>query len=330
MTYFNSLARSLKVLALAVAVGGAGLAHADKVLGAWTPVFQGVDYLTGYETNVHYAGETGTRRLAINAMRIDLRDPTITFMTTPSNGATAGDTNSQTTGDFLQQNHLQVAVNANFFSPCCSNSSQPTDLLGLAINQGQVVSGADFNSIPPGGTADSLVITRDNHATITHVTPSTDISSFYTAVSAGPVLVNAGQINVSQVPVDSWAAANPRTVVGLSADGSFMYLVTIDGRQPGVSDGATLYETADWLLTLGAFQGLNLDGGGSTAMVMADANGTAQYLNKPSGGAPRFNGNNFGLYAQALSPIPEPSTALMLALGVLVLAGLRLQRRRSH
>lgn len=325
MMKINMRASRLAAATLVLSLCG-GMVHAAKVLGDWTPVFQGIDYLTAYETEVTYPGESGVRRLAINAMRIDLTNPDISFMTTPGNGALPGDAQSQTTGGFLEQHSLQVAVNANFFSPCCDATTQPKDLTGLAISQGTVVSPADYNSIPPGGTADSLVITKDNQAAITHVTPGSDVSSFYSAVSGGPVLVNAGQIAVSQVPADSWSAQNPRTAVGVSADGSFLLLMTIDGRQPGFSDGATLYDTASWLLALGAYQGLNLDGGGSTSMVMADANGDATYLNRLSGGTPRFNGNNLGVYAAAL-PVPEPSTYLMLAIGLLMLAAIARQRR---
>jgi exopolysaccharide biosynthesis protein len=61
-------------------------------------------------------------------------------------------------------------------------------------------------------------------------------------------------------------ADGPRTAVGVSANGRYVYLITIDGRQPGFSDGATLFETAEWLRRFGAYQGLNLDGGGSTTM----------------------------------------------------------------
>ncbi|MEF7615882.1 phosphodiester glycosidase family protein [Aquincola sp. MAHUQ-54] len=322
-----TLLRGAGMAAVTLALSlGAGLAQAAKVLGDWTPVFQGIDYLTAYETDVQYPGEAGLRRLAVNAMRIDLTDPGIRFMTTPGNGTLAGDTQSQTTGAFLEQHDLQVAVNANFFSPCCAAATQPKDLTGLAISEGQVVSPADYNSIPPGGTADSLVITQDNRAAITHVAPGSDVSLFYSAVSGGPVLVNAGEIAVSLAPADSWSAQNPRTAVGISADGSFLLLMTIDGRQPGYSEGATLYETASWLLALGAYQGLNLDGGGSTSMVMADADGDAQYLNRLSAGAPRFNGNHLGVYAAAL-PVPEPSTYLMLAIGLLVLAAATRGRR---
>lgn len=78
--------------------------------------------------------------------------------------------------------------------------------------------------------------------------------------------------------------------------------------------GATLGEVADWLRRFGAHDGLNLDGGGSTAMVMAGAAG-AVVLNHPSGaakpgagkagdgaksGGQRSNGNNFGVWAKPL------------------------------
>ncbi|MFD7325222.1 phosphodiester glycosidase family protein [Streptomyces sp. NPDC059875] len=61
----------------------------------------------------------------------------------------------------------------------------------------------------------------------------------------------------------------PRTLAGVTKDGSVL-LVTLDGREPGVSEGATLPEAADLLRSLGATDGVNLDGGGSTTMVVDD------------------------------------------------------------
>lgn len=323
-----ALAVPLRRLALGFALLGAlasGSAHADKVLGGWTPVFQGIDYMTGYETNVQYPGETSTRRLAVNVMRIDLSNPDISFFTTPGNGDGALDTYAQTAGQFLEENQLAVAVNANFFDPCCNTGGQAKNLIGLAVSEGQVVSPADTSRTPIGGAPDTLAITQDNQVRFTTYWPGDDISGIYNAVSAGPLLVNNGQSAVSVVPADAWSASNPRTAVGLSEDGNYLLLLTIDGRQPGVSDGATLYETASWLMAVGAYQGLNLDGGGSTSMVMADADGDAVYLNSPSAGAPRWNGNHLGVYAL---PVPEPSSAVLLVLGLLVLNAAR--RRRLH
>ncbi|MGW1026517.1 phosphodiester glycosidase family protein [Streptomyces sp. NPDC002577] len=59
----------------------------------------------------------------------------------------------------------------------------------------------------------------------------------------------------------------PRTAAGVTADGTLL-LVTVDGRARGHSVGATPAETADLLLSLGAVDAVNLDGGGSTTAVL--------------------------------------------------------------
>jgi hypothetical protein len=60
---------------------------------------------------------------------------------------------------------------------------------------------------------------------------------------------------------------HPRTAVAKLKDGKFL-MITVDGRQPGVSVGMTLQELADYLLSLGAIDAMNLDGGGSTTMYL--------------------------------------------------------------
>ncbi|WOX13238.1 phosphodiester glycosidase family protein [Streptomyces sp. N50] len=59
----------------------------------------------------------------------------------------------------------------------------------------------------------------------------------------------------------------PRTAAGVTADGTLL-LVAIDGRAKGVSAGATPTEAGRLLLSLGAVDALNLDGGGSTTVVV--------------------------------------------------------------
>jgi hypothetical protein len=78
---------------------------------------------------------------------------------------------------------------------------------------------------------------------------------------------------------------HPRTLVGWRADGA-MWLVTVDGRQPGRSVGMTLHEATDLLLELGATDAINLDGGGSTTFVGRCPTGRC-VLNRPSGGEER-------------------------------------------
>jgi hypothetical protein len=106
--------------------------------------------------------------------------------------------------------------------------------------------------------------------------------------SGAPLLVQNGRIAIDADregvldPADpsfgyAWAKEpQPRTAAGTDRHGRLI-LVTIDGRQPGVSDGLTLSEEASLMLSLGAIYAMNLDGGGSTAMAI---NGTL--FNRPS------------------------------------------------
>ncbi|MGA9116951.1 MAG: phosphodiester glycosidase family protein, partial [Bacteroidota bacterium] len=64
-----------------------------------------------------------------------------------------------------------------------------------------------------------------------------------------------------------FARRHPRTGIGFSRDSSTVFLITVDGRRKG-SAGMSLPEFADLMVRLGVHQGLNLDGGGSTAMVI--------------------------------------------------------------
>ena len=60
---------------------------------------------------------------------------------------------------------------------------------------------------------------------------------------------------------------HPRTAMGYTADGKLIILA-IEGRHPGIAEGATLTETAQLLIELGCVEGLNLDGGGSTCLLV--------------------------------------------------------------
>ncbi|MGV9455367.1 phosphodiester glycosidase family protein [Streptomyces sp. NPDC003635] len=101
-------------------------------------------------------------------------------------------------------------------------------------------------------------------------------------VSAAPTLVENGRVHIDAAtegtldPLDlsfgfAWSnVRQPRTLAGIDRDGRLL-LVTVDGRQPGVSEGFTLAEAARFMRSLGAVQALNLDGGGSTAMAVDGA-----------------------------------------------------------
>ncbi|MBX2861013.1 MAG: phosphodiester glycosidase family protein [Vampirovibrio sp.] len=93
------------------------------------------------------------------------------------------------------------------------------------------------------------------------------------AVGGGPLLVHNGQLaldpaseNLEAFPI---VQPSPRTAVGIRQDGSLL-LVSVEGRRPGVSIGASLQELAQLMKNLGAVDAMNLDGGSSTQMVVGD------------------------------------------------------------
>ena len=92
----------------------------------------------------------------------------------------------------------------------------------------------------------------------------TGVSGLYTILANG-VNVGHGYINDQGTFPHG---VNPRTVFGLSQDRHYLYLMAINSRQAGYSDGDLDWEAAAWLLLAGAWDGANMDGGGSTCLVM--------------------------------------------------------------
>jgi hypothetical protein len=90
-------------------------------------------------------------------------------------------------------------------------------------------------------------------------------------VGGGPELLDGGKI-VGDLAVEERpafaAARNPRTAVGFDAGARRLWLVVVDGRRPGYSAGMTLPELVELLKSLGATDAINLDGGGSSVMVV--------------------------------------------------------------
>ncbi len=76
-----------------------------------------------------------------------------------------------------------------------------------------------------------------------------------------------------------WPERHPRTAVGFNADSTKLYLLTVDGRQ-STSAGMTLTEMGEFMKRFGVQNALNLDGGGSTTMVVHN-----QVVNDPSDGS---------------------------------------------
>lgn len=96
------------------------------------------------------------------------------------------------------------------------------------------------------------------------------------ALGAGPMLISNGEISISQdkgFRKDIMRGRAPRTGIGLTQDGTLI-LAMLEGRNPFMgkssSIGATMHEFAKILIEYGAVVAMNLDGGGSAAMVVDD------------------------------------------------------------
>ena len=104
-----------------------------------------------------------------------------------------------------------------------------------------------------------------------------------TALGGGPRLVRNGQIYVTSEGFrpDVLNGTGPRTAFGIDKAGRYIILVA-DGRQGYYSTGLTLQELAATMQKLGAVDAMNLDGGGSTALVVK-----GKVINRPSDGVER-------------------------------------------
>ncbi len=85
-----------------------------------------------------------------------------------------------------------------------------------------------------------------------------------------------GDLEVSRRP--SFAGAkHPRTAIGHDPASGWLYVVVVDGRQGEYSVGMSLPELVDLMEALGITEALNLDGGGSSVMVIR-----GQVVSRPS------------------------------------------------
>lgn len=93
-----------------------------------------------------------------------------------------------------------------------------------------------------------------------------------TAVGGGPVLVQNGQVKITNNEELKFAGKaindkHPRTLMGYTKANQLIVMV-IEGRNPGVAEGATLQQAAQLMADLGCVEALNLDGGGSSCMLI--------------------------------------------------------------
>ncbi len=233
----------------------------------WTTPFAGVKRLH----------RTTATPWNINALVIDLNTPGVRLQST----ATAQ--RRRTPQSFAQLVGAQVAINADFFSYTDYSTS------GLAAG-----AGAKWPDTVDTTGSGTFAFGANNRAELS--VPSTvvpfDPSWMVGVVSGHPQIVRNGAVLADSGTLCT--VRHPRTAIGLSQDKKTLYLVVVDGRST-TSAGMKCSELGALLQGLGAYNALNLDGGGSSAMYLA---GTG-VVNRPSDGTQRVVANHLAVFAPA-------------------------------
>ncbi|HAW80254.1 MAG TPA: hypothetical protein DCX27_11420, partial [Balneola sp.] len=177
-------------------------------------------------------------------------------------------------GSSTSTNEFGTELTLKAIDPWVVNGEVKAVVISKAVNEGNatltdstfVLSGHGagatiLNSVSLG---DTLVV---NHK----VTPATN--SITQAVGGSAKFISEG------INQGNWPERHPRSALGFNADTTKFYFVTVDGRQ-STSAGMTLTELGDFMLGIGAHNALNLDGGGSTTLVVHN-----EVANSPSDGA---------------------------------------------
>ena len=210
-----------------------------------------------------------------------------------------------TTLRFARQRGVQLAVNAAAFWPHRKRAGEPMDVGGLLVVRGEVIS-------PPDPRFAAIHVDAQGQITLAGPPQRTD-GCRYVVPGFRMVLIDGRPATWLAPPADGQVTRHPRTGIGLDAAGRTLWIVVADGRQPGVSEGLSQIELAALLSLLGADDGMNLDGGGSSTLVIEHADATHGVVNTPVGLGPpgtlRRVGVNLGFYLPGRGPEgPEPTS----------------------
>jgi len=231
------------------------------------------------------------RNLVIHVLAIDMQAGPIEFLVTPEDHP-GGVLCTRTTTQFLKKYAPDIAINGDGFSYMlpttatveryCTDGGDPVQPNGFAASKGAIY------STQKGPT---VYINQLNEVSFEQ-----ERGRIYNAISGDRMVLKEGK-PVPTLPING---LNPRTAIGLSRNGRTLFLMVIDGRQPGYSDGVDLAEIANYLISYGAYTGANMDGGGSSAMVIRTLDGTPLLLNSPIDlnipGTERAVANHLGVF----------------------------------
>ncbi|CAN5740846.1 hypothetical protein BH11MYX4_BH11MYX4_02460 [soil metagenome] len=256
--------------------------------GAFGPsVAHAADTTTAVADGVTMIRRTTTTPNIVHVLKVALGTPGVHL------GGTTSAQRGRTTSSYAKATGVAAATNGDFFVAGYS-------VVGLAAGGGAAWTDTADSALSANLSFDDLGNVQFHAAT--------EVLKFNAAtmkgvVSGHPQLVKNG-VALATNPANQAACPSlaPRTSAGLSQDGKTLYMAVVDGRSSS-SVGMTCVQMAALIKSFGAYQAVNLDGGGSTAMYIR---GTG-VVNRPSDGVERVVGNHLGLYAPRLGSVGSVS-----------------------
>ena len=210
----------------------------------------------------------------LHALQIDLcRDGVATR-------ATQSDERQRTASSFGELVGADIAINGDFFSYGDYSTS------GLAVGAGEVWPGSVDSS------SYGFVGFGPGRAELSPPPEVRAAEDWMSEVVGGNVHLVVDGVAMASNSGDFCTTRHPRTAAGFSQDGRTLILAVVDGRS-SLSVGMRCTELADLMLEMGAWQALNLDGGGSSTMWMSGDG----VLNDPSDGSQRVTANHLAVFA---------------------------------
>jgi hypothetical protein len=239
---------------------------------------------------VAYWNETlaSPRPLRFHFLRIDLQDPRIEpYVILADDPDGAGPAEARLTSPLELAGRvpgLLAAVNANVFNHLATATAQErgqgwfagksVDIEGLAATDGIIRSPAQSDRISLWFDA-----AKQPHLGM----PMANDQIRQGVADWIEPLVTGGTIVAK-----STSDLHPRTLAGFDKTHRWLFLAVVDGRQPGVSEGMTLREAAELMKSRGCSEAINLDGGGSSIMLLRDLKKRGfTVVNHPSDNATR-------------------------------------------
>lgn len=254
-----------------------------------------------YEGVRHLHRRSGT--FDYHLLRIDLAVARPRFVATPESLLAPADIGGRrvwrTTSQFARHVGADVAINANYFD--IRNGRFGT--CGLSMSGGRVwrSSYADRRldcdwSFVFGARGEVEVF--DSRSKVLGPAPWPWVTE---AVTGSPRVLTAGAVDEYTHPRHA-LQRNPRTVLGVDRSRSTLFVMMVNGRE-GRNQGMTCPETARILQGHGAWDAVNLDGGGSSALYVRAEGGLVSH---PADGIERGVANHLGMvFGEALEPLPN-------------------------